>query len=540
MASYSIDIPKNSTLKYTGLTKKKIHIKTLDKYLTTLFKNTFIDGDINTHVLETFYLKYYKGLDRTYLNLKMPLLSDFTSFFINSNLTCCLVEEPSSFYKVSKPTLVSNLKTDLDVIFNECTDNPFIEYLEFVNNHIRHTILKYANHLQKTITIVLSDNTWLYKNVRDMNLSVSYNIVATHKDQRIDTFKLTYKLHGIVTKIVPIYDIFKKLIRDDILEFFIKYNPSLDDLTKNAICFGYYFIDIEFVSTRQYYIDDYVNKIYSEYEIYNIITKHIFFTDTKLKDNDDLIEPIYKIPKKTIRSTHHMVFKRALRIIPTINHIMNSFSDVIHIQPIIIEPEHRIIKFDIINPINIIVTPITIIDIPITTCTQQLKKITDYSILDHKTYYSKTKAMLKVKAFCKKCVIKPIVRFIPNVQYITPNIDIECIELIPNVIGSVKKWEYPFIICYETIIAYGNKSYIAKLLNRFYTLNVKFCELMQKYTHICILKDIHFDSNKFQKSKHFTAVLYNNANKIASKTSPYHFYISNNSIINITCINSVI
>lgn len=87
-------------------------------------------------------------------------------------------------------------------------------------------------------------------------------------------------------------------------------------------------------------------------------------------------------------------------------------------------------------------------------------------------------------------------------------------------------------------IHFNNKNIIEILIYRLYESNNNFIELMRKYNIIRIIKDIHEDSFYLNETLHFNSILINSKN--GTSTSPLHFYIENNKIVNITQVINLI
>lgn len=78
--------------------------------------------------------------------------------------------------------------------------------------------------------------------------------------------------------------------------------------------------------------------------------------------------------------------------------------------------------------------------------------------------------------------------------------------------------------------------YITDLLINFYETNDKFKMLCVEYNTILIIKPLHYDNNKLNKSLHFNIKLCNNT----IQSPQYHAYINNNTIISLTEIKKII
>jgi len=87
-------------------------------------------------------------------------------------------------------------------------------------------------------------------------------------------------------------------------------------------------------------------------------------------------------------------------------------------------------------------------------------------------------------------------------------------------------------------IIFKNKNIIEILIFQLYETNHNFVELMKQYNIIRIIKDIHEDKFYLNKLLHFNSILINT--KTGASTSPLHFYIENNVIINITQVINLI
>lgn len=87
-------------------------------------------------------------------------------------------------------------------------------------------------------------------------------------------------------------------------------------------------------------------------------------------------------------------------------------------------------------------------------------------------------------------------------------------------------------------IHFNNKNIIEILIYRLYEKNTNFVKLMKNYNIIRIIKDIHEDSFYLNETLHFNSILINSKN--GTSTSPLHFYIENNKIVNITQVINLI
>jgi len=100
----------------------------------------------------------------------------------------------------------------------------------------------------------------------------------------------------------------------------------------------------------------------------------------------------------------------------------------------------------------------------------------------------------------------------------------------------INEFDYYDIVFNNIYIS--NKNIIEILIYKLYDTNHNFLKLMKNYNIIRIIKDIHKDSFFLNETLHFNAMLINSKNGVS--TSPLHFYISNNTIVNITQVVNLI
>ena len=94
------------------------------------------------------------------------------------------------------------------------------------------------------------------------------------------------------------------------------------------------------------------------------------------------------------------------------------------------------------------------------------------------------------------------------------------------------------IVCFNKRILFNDKQILINMIQNLYNINNNFQVLLQKYTTINIIKDIHYDNDTTKKGLHFNVILFNKTEHITS--SVLHFYINNNTITNITAITNII
>lgn len=100
----------------------------------------------------------------------------------------------------------------------------------------------------------------------------------------------------------------------------------------------------------------------------------------------------------------------------------------------------------------------------------------------------------------------------------------------------INEFDYYDIVFNNTY--FSNKNIIEILIYKLYDTNSNFFNLMKKYNIIRIIKDIHTDRFFLNETLHFNGILINSKNGVS--TSPLHFYISNNKIVNITQVINLI
>jgi len=87
-------------------------------------------------------------------------------------------------------------------------------------------------------------------------------------------------------------------------------------------------------------------------------------------------------------------------------------------------------------------------------------------------------------------------------------------------------------------IIFNNRNIIEILIYNLYESNINFVNLMKQYNIIRIIKDIHNDKFFLNETLHFNSILINT--KTGSSTTPLHFYIEHNKIVNITQVINLI
>jgi hypothetical protein len=571
MDEYTCVIPANALPTYTGFNKKRIQIKMIDRDLTHVLKSLISTTSHSTYeandyykniyesMMETFYERYKLLLQSNNSNTIQPIdydsMDNISSYLMNTKCSSFYIDTAHSFYK-SMDVPLNKLLSDYELITDEPSSlfkNIFHGYLHNTCKRITNIDPLKPNRVSSALFEFFDYAQWTYHNIRDLNISITFNL-QTHlgrQSNRIDHFTITYRMIGCITRPINQFNsVFGKLFYDDVFQLFVKYNTNLFTLLTGKHGIGYYYVELTYVPTIEYKtsIDAMINLHFKEQTIYELVKKYMI-THRDYYDASNsthvILDTMIHIPKQIIKYTQSYTRRKSIPYV----YIQNITSKCIDVDMEVIEALPRVIKLDNIIRVKNTHIPIEIIDESIKIYKHpQLTKLHDYSILTNKHTYSKTKALLKFNKCCKKYQITPIIRFDLNVQYITPNLDVvQCNVLIPSIPDNVNNNSIKsnggytkFKILYDFNIPPNNRLFINRLLNNCYDTNDNFNGLMKNYSTIRVLKDIHYDRNRLERSKHFTAVLYNHFNSKIPTTQPYHFYISDYKISNITCINSVI
>ena len=84
----------------------------------------------------------------------------------------------------------------------------------------------------------------------------------------------------------------------------------------------------------------------------------------------------------------------------------------------------------------------------------------------------------------------------------------------------------------------NDKMYITKMIIGLYESNPSFANKTKNYTHLCIVKSLHYDNLDKKEGHHFNAYLYDKYSN--TQTDTLHFYVEFDTIVNITVIKHII
>ena len=440
--------------------------------------------------------------------------------------------------------IVNILKEDFKSLIN--TDFFKLHHMDFLNNYFqsqfddtRRPSVFLLYQLTKTITQTWYNNTSLesYTNIvhRALDGTIFGNgktytkleLDEPHTQCKLFTKALLHITMECVKNTKPLYDPILNVLGD----------PN-----------EWIYFNTEHYDINMYYVIKHKNKTYYiSYVLIGVFVNIHEFKDPtlKIRSKTTILDPILRL-LLTVSSEFYEEFNR-----------FNMKLGQYYIEVTEYEPQimykymgkqsnltYQFYKSKIIEYFEPRTTPIEL-DIPSVKIPKQIKINMNHSVSHRRTRldlthdqpttvkFEKDRYTVRMGFHTTTIILLHIIKKRPTIPFIIKLDSYDLFELEPPIIIP------PQLKPLNIIFKHGIKNIelIRKMINETYIQSHSFREHMNQYKNIKIIKDLHTDMSKLDKSKHFNCVFLTDD----YESSVYHLYIDpNNKIVSITTIINII